>query len=204
MEDKKTFDLVYKWTKENLQRNDKLFAWLWGKDPNGEYKILDENSASDADIDIALALLLAYEKWEGENGKKVGQWKCQYLQESIPIINSIWGKETKKIGRYLVLMPGVDQNLSDKIEVNPSYFSPYAFRYFQKYDDLHDWELLIDSSYYYLDKAIFATRTGLPPNWFLIKNGQIVLENSDRSDFSGNRCFFVIKFLDKMQILPYF
>lgn len=176
--DKEIFNLVYQWTKNNLQRDDKLFAWLWGKNSNGEYKILDENSASDADVDIAFTLILAYEKW--------GDLK--YMEEAIPVINSIWNNETKRINSHLILMPGVEQTSSDKIEINPSYFSPYAFRYFQKYDDTHDWTCLIDSSYYYLDKVMNKTETGLPPNWFLIENeatgGQIVFENSERSDFS--------------------
>lgn len=174
MNDRKTFDLVYSWTKNNLQRIDSLFAWLWGENTNGEYKILDNNSASDADVDIAHCLLLAYEKYND----------AQYLQEAIPIIQSIWNKETKRVGNYLVLMPGANQTLDDKIEINPSYFSPYAFRYFQKYDDLHDWNCLIDSSYYYLNAVMSKTQTHLPPNWFLIENGQIILEDSPKSDFS--------------------
>lgn len=178
MEDKKTFDLTYTWAKNNLQREDKLFAWLWGKNKNGEYRILDNNSASDADIDIAFALLLAYETW-GEN---------KYLNEALPIVNSIWNNETKQIGSYIVLMPGVNQTSSEKIEINPSYFSPYAFRLFQKYDTTNDWNCLINSSYYYLTEVISKTATGLPPNWFLIGDGQnseqIILEGSPRSDFS--------------------
>ncbi len=174
MNDKETFNLVYKWTKNNLQRKDKLFAWLWGKNQKGEYKILDYNSASDADIDIAFSLLLAHEKWR----------KYKYLEEAKFIINSIWNNETRRVGNYLILTPGADQNKESEIEVNPSYFSPYAFRLFQKYDEIHDWNLLIDSSYYYLKHVMNKTDTNLPPNWFLIQNGQIVLENSERSDFS--------------------
>lgn len=186
MDDKKTFKISYNWAKNNLQRKDKLFAWLWGKDESGQYKILDNNSASDADVDIAFALILAYEKW-GE---------LSYLNEAIPIIQSIWDNETKRVGNYLLLMPGVKQTLASKIEVNPSYFSPYSFRFFQKYDNLHDWSCLIDSSYYYWMAASAKTETGLPPNWFILENGndefKILLEDSTRSDFSYDaiRVFF--------------
>lgn len=174
MDDKPTFDLTYNWTKNNLQRKDYLFSWLWGENSKGEYKILDENSASDADVDIAFALILAYEKWN----------ETKYLQDAKEIIHSIWDNETRRIGSYLVLMPGANQNKDDKIEINPSYFAPYEFRFFQKYDDMHDWNCLIDSSYYYLNQVMEKTETHLPTNWFLIKNGQIVLENSEKSDFS--------------------
>lgn len=174
MGNKKTFDLVYKWTKNNLQRKDYLFAWLWGKNENGEYKILDNNTASDADIDIAFSLLVAYNKWSDKI----------YLNEALPIINSIWDNETKRVGDYLILMPGVEQTNSNIIEINPSYFFPYAYKFFQKYDVKHDWSTLIDSSFYYLNQVMSQTGTGLPPNWFLIENGHIVLEDNERSDFS--------------------
>lgn len=189
--DKKTFDLAYKWSKNNLQRKDKLFAWLWGKNSNGKYKILDENSASDADVDIAFALLMAYETWG----------KDEYLQEAASIIRSIWTNETKQIGSCRVLMPGVNQTLSEKIEINPSYFSPYAFRLFQKYDNTDDWNSLIDSSYDYLSKVTSISATGLPPNWFLIdETGQIVLEGSPRSDFSYDAVrVFIRVYLDYVQ-----
>lgn len=173
MNDKPTFDLVFQWTKNNLQRPDKLFSWSWGK-TGQEYKILDENSASDADVDIAFALILACEKWNQNS----------YLDESLSIVRAIWDKETRRIDNYLVLMPGVEQTNSEKIEINPSYFSPYAFKLFHKYDDLHDWSLLVDSSYHYLAKSSEATESGLFPDWFLIENNRIVLENSTRSDFS--------------------
>lgn len=177
--DKETFDLIYNWTKNNLQRNDKLFAWIWGKNSENNYEILDFNSASDADADIAFALLLAYEKW-GDS---------RYLEEAVPIIQSIWDNETKMIDNHLVLMPGTSQTNSEKIEVNPSYFAPYQYRFFQKYDDLHNWTCVIDSSYYYLNEVMSKTATGLPPNWFLLKKNDktgwdIVLEDSQRSDFS--------------------
>lgn len=174
MENKKIFDLVYKWTKDNLQRKDYLFAWLWGKSQNGEYKILDYNSASDADVDIAFSLLVAHHKWKDD----------KYLKEARLIIDSIWNNETKMVGNYLILMPGFDQANSEKIEVNPSYFFPYAYKFFQKYDKKHDWNCLIDSSHYYLNQVMSKTETGLPPDWFLIENGEIVLEDSKRSDFS--------------------
>ncbi len=197
-DDKSTFDLSYRWAKNNLQRKDKLFGWLWGKNDKNEYKIIDDNSASDADVDIAFALILAYEKW----GEK------KYLQEAMPIIDSIWNNETRQFGEYLVLMPGYNQTAFKNDEINPSYFSPYAFKVFNKYDKTHNWNKLVDSSYYYLEQSTAATKTGLPPNWFLIKNDQIVLENSERSDFSYDavrvfaRVFLDYKMTGEKRALP--
>lgn len=174
LNDRKTFDLVYTWAKKHLRRKDGLFSWLWGKGADGKYGVLDYNSASDADIDIALCLIRAHEKW----GDK------KYLKDAVGTIHSIWKKETKLIGFRRVLMPGVKQCLCETIEINPSYFSPYSFKIFHKYDKMHNWNRVVDSSYYYLNAAMSKTKTGLPPNWFLIKNGKVVLEDGERSDFS--------------------
>lgn len=186
MDDRKTFDLVYNWTNKHLRRKDGLFSWIWGKNNEGKYKILDNNSAADADIDLTRSSLLAYEIWKDK----------KYLKNGLQSINGIWNNETRQIGKYLVLMPGPAQAKSNFIEVNPSYFAPYAFKVFKKYDPKHDWDKLVDSSYYYLKAATAKTKTGLPPNWFLIENEQVVLEDSERSDFSYDaiRVFWRIYF----------
>lgn len=188
MNDRQTFDLVHHWTRNNLRRSDGLFSWLWGKSKDGKYKVLDYNSATDADIDIAFSLIAASQIWKEES----------YSKEAVPIIQSIWNNETRRVGEHLVLMPGAEQATAEKIEVNPSYFAPNAFRLFQKYDDEHDWNELIDSSYYYLDAVIAKTKTGLPPNWFFIENDEsgehIVIEDCERGDFSYDaiRVFWTI------------
>lgn len=172
--DIKTFNLAYNWAKKHLQRSDNLFAWFWGKDKNGKYMVLDRNSAADADVNIAFALIMAYELW----GNK------KYLEEAKPIISSIWKNETKKIGKYRVLMPGFVQTRVERIEINPSYFHPYAFKFFKKYGPEDDWDIVVESSYYYIMEVSAKTVTGLPPNWFLIKNGEIGVEDTEKSDFS--------------------
>lgn len=172
--DKKTFDLVYNWTKNNLRRKDGLYFWIWGEHDAGDYRVLDYNTASDADVHIARCLLTAYEKWHDK----------MYLNDALKTIRSIWSKETRDIKGRLVLMPGANQARSEIIEVNPSYFAPYSFRLFKKYDKWHNWNKLVDSSYYYIMESSSKTKTGLPPNWFFIKDGQIVLDDSPKSDFS--------------------
>ncbi|MDP3595760.1 MAG: glycosyl hydrolase family 8, partial [Nitrospirota bacterium] len=57
--DRTTFNTVWAWTKQHLQvRDDKLFAWKW------KGVVLDNNSATDADTDIALALILAARRFD--------------------------------------------------------------------------------------------------------------------------------------------
>ncbi len=139
----------------------------------------------------------AYEKW----GEK------KYLEAARPIINSIFENETKQIGDYLVLMPGILQVSSQKTEINPSYFATYPFKVFQKYDEKHDWNKLVDSSYHFLKLSIKTTKTGLPPDWCLIENDKILLE-MDKSDFSYDairifpRLFLDYKMTGEKRALP--
>jgi endoglucanase len=56
------------------------------------------------------------------------------------------------------------------LALNPSYFSPYAYRVFAEVDPLHDWQGVIDTGYDTLFAAssqpLGATQSaGIPPDW---------------------------------------
>lgn len=66
-QDRPSFDRVWGWTLATLLRGEqgtRLPAWRWGKRTNGEWAILDDNAASDADLWIAYALLEAGRLWK--------------------------------------------------------------------------------------------------------------------------------------------
>ena len=176
MEDKETFDKVYIWTQENLKRDeDNLFGWKWGED-RGEYKLLDKNPASDADVEIAAVLISASKIWHNRS----------YLDDAKKILNDIWEKETVEINGSRILVSGIAQKEDEKnIEINPSYFMPDSFRIFAKVDRNHDWKKLVDSSYKLVDYCIENIDSGLPPDWFYMDaaTGKISFKEG-RSDFS--------------------
>ena len=186
MNDYPVFSTTYKWTKENiLHKDDNLFAWLWGKKDDKTWEILDQNSASDSDIDIAFALILAADQWKNKT----------FLSDAKKILNDIWDKETIEINGLRILTSGKKQTLEENIPVNPSYFATYAFRVFNKYDKTHDWNKLVDSSYILANQVIDKTGSGLPPDWFYVnsKTGAITFDqNGTMSDFSYDavRTFF--------------
>ncbi len=65
-DDRRTFATVLRWTEDNLAGGDlarSLPAWLWGRDAAGRWGVLDRNSASDADLWTAYALLEAGRLW---------------------------------------------------------------------------------------------------------------------------------------------
>src|SRR5678816_3951769 len=61
-DDRAAFDRIWTWTAEHLIQRDGLPAWLWR---NGS--IVDQHSATDADTDMALALLMAGKRWNDPN-----------------------------------------------------------------------------------------------------------------------------------------
>lgn len=120
MNDKETFDKVWQWAHDNLQRNnlqevyhwntgkfetpstkDNLFAWRYldnvkeGKSAviRYDFESPDEqwrdgfDAASDADQDIAAALLLANKKWGS------GEGNLDYLSRAKDILSDMWEKD---------------------------------------------------------------------------------------------------------------
>jgi endo-1,4-beta-D-glucanase Y len=157
LRDRETFDKTYRWAKDNLQipRGDHLFSWKWGERADHTWGALDKTSASDADQDIALALLLAYKEWQDP----------AYLADARLILNDIWDRLTVNAPIGRVLLPGDWPQRGRTFQINPSYFSPYAYRVFAEQDPEHDWTVLVDSSYEILTRAVAQTATHLPPDW---------------------------------------
>lgn len=162
--DKSTFDTVWKFTKLNLKRpKDNLFSWQWGKLHNGKYGVLPNggiNTATDADEDIALALILASRRWNDNS----------YASAAKDIIGDIWDKETGNSQNNRYIIAGNWADSQTEIILNPSYFSPYAWRLFANIDKQHDWKSLITPAYALLttsgESPLDKKQTiGLPPDW---------------------------------------
>lgn len=170
MGDKETFDASWQWTKDNLQHSDdSLFAWLFGERDNGTYGIITEEggntTASDADTDIALALIFAYSRWQDP----------QYLSEARSILNDLWDKEVVMINGLPYLAANDIEKTQNKsaIIVNPSYLNPAAYRIFARIDPSHPWSELVESSYLVLTASITSpldttSSAGLPPDWIYV------------------------------------
>ncbi len=120
-----------------------LMNWKIGWE-NGE--VWGEYAATDAELDAALALLMAYKQWDDE----------KYLSDAKDLIKKIWKAE---VNDKKFLKPG--DNWDDK--KNPSYFSIVALELFKLVDD-NDWQTVIDNSYELIKKSQNA-KTGLIPDW---------------------------------------
>lgn len=184
MDDRATFDKSWQFTKNNLQRPDHLFSWKYGKLANNKYGILvnagGQNTASDADQDIALGLLMAYSRWN----------ETSYLTAAQPIINSIWQNEVINInGEPVLTADDLEKNSPSTVVVNPSYFAFANYKVFAKVDTKHDWNNLASNSYNLLNKLSTAklgksSSAGLPPDWVEIDrlSGNFSPPKSDNLD----------------------
>jgi endoglucanase len=169
MGDQQEFEAVWRWTASNLMhRGGAPFASLWR-----DGRVADADSASDADSDIALALLYA--------ARRFGD--ASLRQDALALLSAIWQDDVASIGGMNVLTAGnwARTQGSPGPVVNPSYFAPYAYRTFAGADPAHPWSTLIDSSYTLLAECTTAVldgvrSAGLPPNWCAIarSTGRVV------------------------------
>ncbi len=74
--DRTRFDTLLRWTRDNLARGDlrrHLPAWLWGRRKDGSWGVLDDNSASDADLWLAYTLIEAGRLWRAPRYAHLGE-----------------------------------------------------------------------------------------------------------------------------------
>jgi endoglucanase len=128
--DPAVFNRVYAFTYNKLSRvhkhGDHLLSWRWGRLPDGSWGVLDANSATDGDLDYALALVLAHRlEWRAPGGLP------DYLEEARRVQGDILAKEVVALpGGETLLTPGNWHEPQPPCLVNPSYFSPAAYRLF--------------------------------------------------------------------------
>ncbi|MBW4695748.1 MAG: glycosyl hydrolase [Lyngbya sp. HA4199-MV5] len=160
IDDPKTFELTLTWAEKNLRRSDSpadtLWAWKWGR-YGQKWGILDHNFASDADVDAITALILASRRWN----------RSDYLQLAQIKLRDLWTLAIVPVGSQRYLLPGPREAFQPptKLHLNPSYFSPVAFRLFAQVDRAHDWLSLVNSSYDVLEASVSLSTLKLPSDW---------------------------------------
>jgi endoglucanase len=158
MKDRPAFDRVLGWARANLNqgvRDDRLWAWRWGRASDGSWRVLDSAFAADADEDAALALILASRTWNDP----------QYLAQARETLADLWERGTMVVQGRRILLGGDSLCQGRTCRINPSYYAPYAYRIFARYDPGHDWASLVDTTYWLLDVNSQMTATRLPSNW---------------------------------------
>ncbi len=163
--DRITFDRVLAWTRDNLCGGDlttQLPAWLWGQDAHGQWRVLDKNSASDADLWMAYSLLEAARLWGASGYKKLSvHLQQRILAEEVVTLDS----------GTSYLLPGHTgfQWAHDRWRLNPSYlFLPHFYAFAEASNEDHSrqrWQQMAQSSSVILQQSNVR---GFIPDWVLV------------------------------------
>ena len=160
--DKPTFDGLFTYAKAHF--NDKgLMNWKINSDGNVSGD--GQNGATDADEDMAWALLMADKQWGGT-----------YLADATKLINSIYANEVE--GGSFVLKPG--DAFGGSSIMNPSYLAPSYYREFAKVTSQAGWLQVVEKSYAILAAAA-NPQTGLVPDWCTSSGGPAAGHSSNYS-----------------------
>lgn len=130
VDDEARFRAIWNWTKDNLRREDGLLSWRWA-----DGRVTDPNSAADADLDAARALVLAGRRFDvpefTDDGKRLGADVMRIETVAVGATAAPTG-DVVPAGRWLmdrgrVLVAG-NWATAAPYTVEPGYFSPRAER----------------------------------------------------------------------------
>lgn len=159
-DDRSTFARLLQWTENNLAGGDltaRLPAWQWGKRDDGQWGVVDANSATDADLWLIQAL--------GEAGRLWNQ--PRYTSLAALLARRLWREAAVEMpGLGLTLLPGVRgfQTGDERWRLNPSYYPMQQLRWLAAtYPADPQWQQLRASGL----KVLLAPRSGLAPDWIV-------------------------------------
>lgn len=142
LNDKPTFDKLWAYTKQHFNGAG-LMNWRIGADGS----IAGTGPATDADEDMAYALVVADKKWGG------------YQNDAQKLLKSIMDNEVEQ--DTFILKPG---QWGGKEALNISYFAPGYYRVFADYSGDGRWNKVAEKSYELIKKTA-DNKTGLVPDW---------------------------------------
>lgn len=172
MNDQQLFDDLWKYEQLHLGSCPsstcppmELMDWYISADGSSA---LGTGGATDADEDMAFALVMADRQWGGQ-----GSLSKTYKQTAIDQITAVWVLEVYQSN---LIKPGT---WGDSSTVNISYFAPAYYRVFKSYGGTlpmsgggswnPDWDSVVNTSYTTLNNALSAANgnqsNGLVPAW---------------------------------------
>ena len=186
---KSIFDGLYNYFRKNAS-NASPNLMDWKQLTCNDATTADDNSASDGDIDIAYALLLAHVQW-GSSGS------INYLEEARKVINAIMQYDvnhetwTVKLGDW-----STSTSPNYYYSTRTSDFIPSHFRAFAAATGNSNWNRVIDKCYELIEtmQTNHAPATGLMPDFIINTNttptpaGASFLEGANDGDYYYNAC----------------
>ena len=178
--DRAMFDKLLNWSEKNLAAYDlmtRLPSWQWGGEEEQARGVMDENSASDADLWMAYTL--------GEAGRL---WTDRRLVAlSSLLANRILATETMEVpGLGQVLLPGASgfTPSATRVRLNPSYVPLQLMRWFVTHSKDPRWASLLNTSRRLI---VDSAPEGYAPEWAVYdyNRGFMLDEDDDRRGFGS-------------------
>ncbi|MEL6407787.1 MAG: glycosyl hydrolase family 8 [Chloroflexota bacterium] len=166
------FEQLWLYAEYYLNTNS-LMSWHIASDGS----VIDEGAATDADFDMAMALIYGCRRLQLEHWETAPQ--DTYCSAARAMIDSIWLYEVDKTGNEpsagltgnqhgYEIIPGDQWCLSCEYPngiTNLSYFAPAYFPFFAQLTDNADWQAVTDRNYDILERIQASECSGLVPNW---------------------------------------
>ncbi len=155
--DQPTFDKLWRWSINNLGEGDlskRLPAWQWGQAKDGSWGVLDDNSASDADLWFAYVLLEAGRLWD----------RADYTQSAHDLLELVEQQEVQDLPALgMMLLPGKHGFAhKDSWRLNPSYLPVPLLRRLELEFADGPWAAIARNTVKMLARV---TPHGLAPDW---------------------------------------
>ena len=184
------FRKLLHWTEMHLAGGDlgkQLPAWLWGRDDEGKWGVLDSNSASDSDLWIAYSLLEAGRLWN-----EVG-----YTLLANELLSHIAKSEVTTLDDLgVVLLPGEKGFRHDgRTRLNPSYLPPQVAKRIAEHVGRPPWTDLADNTSDFLRRT---SPIGIAPDWITWTNGRFeaASDMEKQGSYDAIRVYLWIGMLD--------
>jgi endo-1,4-beta-D-glucanase Y len=158
-EAKNYFDGLYRFYKRHPSKNNpRLMAWCQVR--GGSNAPEGADSAADADLDIAYALLAAHRQW-GSSGE------IDYLSEAKSMIEAIFANDINAHACSVKLGDDIASDDPAFADTRSSDLIPDHFRAFQKATGRVEWGAVVDKSYSIMEslQRNYSPDTGLIPDF---------------------------------------
>ena len=150
--DGKRFDRIWNWTKQHARRDDGLLVFRWAHGA-----VVDDQAATDADLDAAHALLVASCRFRRDDLR----------QEAERIGAAVLKHETARAAGQVVLLAGPWAAQNTRLVVNPSYLDPLTLTALWRSTGNRRYAALADDGRH----LVARLSDPLPPDWATIDRG---------------------------------
>jgi endo-1,4-beta-D-glucanase Y len=156
---KRSFDGLYRFYKSHPSKNNPRLM-SWSQDRKHMNAVKGRDSASDGDLDIAYALLLANRQWGSDGG-------IDYLGEARAMIDAILADDINRVQSSVKLGDDIRSDDPAFADTRSSDLMPGHFRVFHQTTGRAEWNAVLEKTYALMQslQKAHSPQTGLLPDF---------------------------------------